>query len=137
MILLSSKAEAKGFVPRAPQLFSAVAGTLLKGFEMEKKKISEFLASLGDSSDAIALSLKNLGVQGKVGDSRSCPISVACNKYAKGWGNVLTTGNGYLTWGDPQITDPVLDPAVQRNVTEFVHNFDARKYPELIYQEEE
>ena len=94
---------------------------------MGKLGPSDFVKWLGNTSEEVANSLRALGVKGDGGE-RSCPVAIAINKHANGWGGIQVDTNGYLTYGDCQIVDPQTTEAVQQ----FVKDFDAGKYPDLV-----
>lgn len=94
---------------------------------------SEFLQSLGNTSQEVADSLRRLGVKSKKPfDAASycynCPIAVAVNEHSNGWGGIKVSQNGYLTYSDSQIMDPKTTPAVQW----FIQDFDKGLYPDLV-----
>jgi hypothetical protein len=86
-----------------------------------------FLKSLGNTSQEVADSLRKLNVRGRGGDY-DCPIAVAVNTHANGWGGIRVSKCGYLTYNDCQIMDPQTTEAVRQ----FVKDFDAGMYPDLV-----
>lgn len=90
---------------------------------------TEFMESLGDSSSAVAESLRVLSVKGFTdGRGCMCPIAVAINIHAKGWGGIRVSSNGYASYNDCQIMDPQSTQAVK----DFVKDFDSGVYPDLV-----
>ena len=114
-------------------------------------KITKFLESLGNSSEEIAKTLQEKGIKGEIGNWEFCPIIKAIyqefpnmskglkalfyhyhagyrslGSYGFVWAESYTTFK--LTWDDYQ----TIDPACPNVIGEFVKDFDARKYPELI-----
>jgi hypothetical protein len=89
---------------------------------------SEFVKSLGSTADEVAESLRRLGVKGRRRSRCECPIAVAVNKHAPGWGGIRVSGSGYLSYNDVQIMDPQTTSAVQA----FVRAFDDGSYPYLV-----
>ncbi len=100
-------------------------------------KISEYLASLGNTTDEVADSLRHHGVKGEIGSTCHCPIlnaiTKACPDYWSGlkiYGCVSETGDHHYeaTLNDPQIMDPSLPKPVQW----FIGEFDLGNYPDLV-----
>lgn len=100
-------------------------------------RLDEYLASLGNTADEVANSLRRQGVKGKIGSTCYCPILnaiyKACPDYCPGLmidGRPSETGNhGYQAiLNDSQIMDPSLPKPVQL----FVGEFDLGKYPDLV-----
>jgi hypothetical protein len=114
-------------------------------------KITEFLESLGNSSEEIAKNLSDMGIKGEVGNPQFCPIikaiyhkmpdmsrglKVLTIRYSSGYRKFGVYGylwmNGYdaikVTWNDCQTIDPHC-PSV---IGDFVRDFDSGKYPELV-----
>jgi hypothetical protein len=88
---------------------------------------SDFVKLLGNTPDDVARSLRLLGVNGKRRNEYKCPVAVAINEHANGWGGIRVTSYGSLTYKDCQIMDPQTTDAVRQ----FVKNFDSGMYPEL------
>jgi len=101
-------------------------------------RLSEYLASLGNTPDEVADSLRKQGVKGLVRSSRNCPvingIYRACTNIWPG----LRIGNGYklsdgehwhysATYNDCQI----MDPSLPLPVMDFIGKFDTGDYADL------
>lgn len=114
-------------------------------------KITEFLKSLGNSSNEIAENLQNMDIKGEIGNPDFCPIIKAIYKqfpnmsrglkavfyyYPSGYRSLGYYGyvwmNGktifQITWNDYQTIDPDCPEAIGK----FVKDFDSGKYPFLI-----
>lgn len=102
-------------------------------------KISDYLKSLGNTSDEVAMSLRAQGIKGKRTSKCHCPvlngIYRACPDYWSGleiFGGAPDSKIGskhhyYATLQDSQIMDPQLPQAVQN----FIGDFDLGKYPDM------
>lgn len=104
-------------------------------------KITDYLASLGDTPEEVAESLRKQGVKGKKKSKCHCPILngiyQACPDYWPGLrivnGSKLSNGSWsyYATLDDSQI----MNPRLPQSVMDFIGAFDAGEYPDLEAQE--
>lgn len=99
-------------------------------------KISEYLKSLGNTSEEVANSLRAQGIKGIKLSARRCPILNAIYKSCPDyWYKLKIIGGSKIgeNWhysaslGDSQIMDPMLPQAVSN----FIGDFDCGKYPDL------
>lgn len=93
---------------------------------MNKPGPTEFLKSLGPSSDSVAVSLYKLGVKGKKRSPCNCPIAVALKQFSSCWPGIYVYPRS-ITYKDDQIIDPATTPAV----TEFLIRFDIGHFDHL------
>lgn len=95
----------------------------------KKPSPTEFLKSLGNTSEEVANSLRRLGVKSKPWGTPgyNCPLAVAVNEHSCGWGGIYVSPSGCLTYRDSQIINPQTTTAVQQ----FVRDFDKGLYPDL------
>lgn len=119
-------------------------------------KITEFLKSLGSTSEEIAQNLEIMGIKGEKCNGEFCPIIIAIyQKFPNMCSGLRTTfyhrSSGYvnfgpygylwverssnfvLTWNDCQTIDPCCPEAIGK----FVKDFDNGKYPELVGKSQE
>lgn len=113
-------------------------------------KITEFLKSLGSTSEEISASLLSMGITGEKCKPDFCPIVKAIYHkfpqmskglkvgfyyhprrtcYMSGWGYFTINAHTSfkITWEDCQTSDP----EVPEGIKEFVKDFDKGKYPFL------
>lgn len=99
--------------------------------------ITEYLTSLGNTSEEVAESLRQHGIKGVKKSKCHCPILnaiyQACPDYWTGLkiygGTMKQDGNWYYyaTLDDDQI----MDPRLPQSVMNFIGDFDTGKYPDL------
>lgn len=91
------------------------------------------LATLG-SSRAVAMYLASLGVRGVCGNAYRCALAVylAPAMRADGWTDISVGPLGLVPYnlGDGIMEGPPC--ALPRVLTEFIGEFDAHEYPELV-----
>jgi len=99
--------------------------------------ISEYLKSLGETSEEVAESLRKQGVKGKVASHCHCPILngiyQACPDY---WTGLTIAGGSKTQKGDwyyhASLHDyQIMDPQLPQPVMNFIGDFDTGKYPFL------
>ena len=94
----------------------------------EKPSVREYMSRLGETSDAVAESLRRAGVRGIRKSSISCPLLVGIKRECRlPWGSPTAPKPGVVTYSDLQI----MDPPVPTPVAEFMKRFDEGEYPEL------
>lgn len=114
-------------------------------------KIEDYLNSMGETADEVALFLRKQGITGSIKECDFCPIiksiylkfpnlspglRVESVYYHAGYRRFGSYGYVFMeassdvriTWGDIQ----TIDPTCPRAIKEFVANFDDGKYPELV-----
>jgi len=92
--------------------------------------VSDFLKDMGNTSEEVAESIRKIGVKGVQKNPRHCPLALAIReKFPSTIG--LRVGGNTMTYSDPQTMDPAHTPST----SQFVKDFDAGKYPDLIKEE--
>jgi 3-methyladenine DNA glycosylase AlkC len=91
--------------------------------KLTKETMLADLAKLGDTSDAVAAKLKQLGCEGERVSSRSCPIA----KYLLrlGYDKKLQVERCWVLCAKEEVY-------IHNNIFNFLGRFDVGMYPELI-----
>ncbi len=106
---------------------------------IKKPTITEYLRSLGDTPDEIAVALGVQGIKGKQTSLQQCIIANAINTQCNAWAGLKIYGDcskqdqeGHwyyrASYNDSQIMDPRLPQAVQ----DFLGLFNQGRYPDLV-----
>ena len=94
-------------------------------------KLSDYLNSLGTTSEEVAQSLRRAGIKGVRVSTCACPILKAIyDALPDYWPGLKIYGKPpsyHASLGDSQICDPALPAAV----IAFISDFDLGKYPDL------
>lgn len=99
-------------------------------------RVSEYLKSLGNTAEDVAMSLRAQGIKGKKLSRNHCPILNGIYKACPDYWTGLRIVNGrkidgkwyyHATLDDAQIMDPTLPEPVMQ----FIGEFDEGKYPDL------
>ena len=100
-------------------------------------KISDYLASLGDTPDAVAENLRKQNVKGVIGSKCSCPILNAVYQSCPDYWPGLQIVNGKKIgdrWHYCATLDDwqIVDPSLPQPVMDFIGRFDQGEYPDLV-----
>lgn len=100
-------------------------------------EISDYLKSLGETSEAVAQNLMAHGIKGIKESSTKCPIINAIYKYCPNCYPGLTiykSGCCYcIKFNRLLLMNPlIIDPYLSQPIVDFIRDFDNGKYPELI-----
>lgn len=94
---------------------------------MEKLGPTEFMKTLGDTSEEVADSIRKFGITGTKG-SRRCPLAKALKEHSNCGYTIGVSAHGDVYYDDLQVLDPDTPTAVKQ----FVRDFDNDKYPDLL-----
>jgi hypothetical protein len=97
--------------------------------------LSDALRALGTTPDAVATNLMAMGFTGKVNEPDCCPVANYLARSVERTSSAVIgkdENNGLYAWlGGVDIVDIDL-PVIPQSVADFVLQFDARLFPDLI-----
>jgi hypothetical protein len=94
--------------------------------------INEYVASLGNTAEEVAESLRKQGAKGVPNCKDASPVLAGiylnCNTWS-GLRLIVSKGSGRFTYGDVQITDPANPP---QPVVDFLVRFNEGEFQDLV-----
>lgn len=103
----------------------------------DAEKANYILSHIGNTAEELREYFQKLGITGKLIDSRLCPCGTYLRDILKK--DILVYKKQIYVYDvSPVLAEPVILSKVSTSlkVAEFVENFDAGKYPELIAQDQ-
>jgi hypothetical protein len=104
-------------------------------YEFSEQGLSDALAALGTTANAVATNLSAMGFTGRVNEPDCCPVANYLTGCVERTSKAIVGKNEdnelYAWLGGVDLADVDL-PLIPRPVADFVLQFDARLFPELI-----